>query len=122
MAEISLSAQLVKILDDYDKEVHEVAEKEIQSTARAAAKKLRNESPKGSPRRRHYAEGWATKKVDGGIIVYNRTNPQLTHLLENGHIVRNKKGTYGRAPAIKHIKPVEEWANNEVVERIEAKL
>lgn len=122
MAEISLSSQLVKILDEYDREVHEVAEKEIQSTARAAAKKLRSESPKDSPHVKHYAEGWSTKKIEGGMVAYNRNKPQLTHLLENGHVIRNGKGEYGRAPAIKHIKPVEEWANNEVVERIEAKL
>ena len=122
MADVTISDELAKILNQYDKEVHEVAGKEIAKIAREAAKKLRNESPKHSPHVRHYAEGWATKKVDGGIIVYNRTNPQLTHLLENGHIIRNGKGVYGRAPAIKHIKPVEEWANNEVVERIESKL
>jgi len=55
-------------------------------------------------------------------VVHNTKHYQLTHLLENGHVVRNKKGTYGRAPAIKHIAPVEEWANNELPNEIERSL
>jgi hypothetical protein len=51
-------------------------------------------------------------------VVYNRTMPGLTHLLENGHVIRNKKGDYGRTSGKKHIKPVEEWAVDELPRRI----
>lgn len=112
--------QLAEILEDYSEHVKDVTEKTIQATAKESAAKLRNDSPKKSGA---YAKGWATKKNrDGSVTVYNKDHYQLTHLLENGHVVRNKKGTYGRTNGIKHIAPVEEWANNEVVERITREL
>ena len=59
---------------------------------------------------------------DGSIVVHNTNHFQLTHLLENGHVVINLYGTYGRTNGKKHIKPVEEWANNEIVSRITREL
>ena len=56
------------------------------------------------------------------VIVHNRTDYQLTHLLENGHVIRNKKGEYGRTRPIKHIAPVAEWAENELPNEIERGL
>ena len=55
-------------------------------------------------------------------VVYNKKMPGLTHLLENGHVIRNKKGTYGRVAARKHIAPVAAWAEGDLVQRIERKL
>ena len=56
------------------------------------------------------------------IVVHNKTDYQLTHLLENGHVIRNKKGDWGRTRPIKHIAPVEQWANSELPEEIERAL
>ena len=112
----SISVQMAELLDEVDKEVQESARKNIDGVAKESVQKLRNTSPvkTGS-----YAKGWSTKKQgDMDVVVYNRTDYQLTHLLENGHVIRNKKGTYGRAPAHKHIKPVEEWAIDELPRRI----
>ena len=112
----SIAVQMADILDAVDKEVQQSARKNIDGVAKEAAQKLRNTSPvkTGS-----YAKGWGTKKLgETDVIVYNRTDASLTHLLENGHVIRNKKGTYGRAPAHKHIKPVEEWAIDELPRRI----
>ena len=108
----SVTAQMTELLDEVDKEVQQSAKKGIDGVSKESAQKLRNTSPvkTGS-----YAKGWSTKKQgDMDVVVYNRTDYQLTHLLENGHVIRNKKGTYGRAPAHKHIKPVEEWAIDEL--------
>lgn len=112
----SVTAQMTELLDEVDKEVQQSAKKGIDGVSKESVQKLRNTSPvkTGS-----YAKGWSTKKQgDMDVIVYNRTDYQLTHLLENGHVIRNKKGTYGRAPAHKHIKPVEEWAIDELPRRI----
>ena len=112
----SVTAQMAELLDEVDKEVQQSARKGIDGVSKESVQKLRNTSPvkTGS-----YAKGWSTKKQgDMDVIVYNRTDYQLTHLLENGHVIRNKKGTYGRAPAHKHIKPVEEWAIDELPRRI----
>ena len=112
----SVSVQMAELLDEIDKETRDSARKNVDRVAKEAVQKLRNTSPvkTGS-----YASGWGTKKQgEMDVVVYNRTDASLTHLLENGHVIKNKKGTYGRAPAHKHIKPVEEWAIDELPRRI----
>lgn len=112
----SVAAQMADLMDEVNKDVEKSAKTNIQKVAKEAAQKLKNTSP---VRTGSYASGWGTKKEgDMDVIVHNRTDYQLTHLLENGHIIRNKKGTYGRVPGIKHIKPVEDWAVDELPRRI----
>ena len=123
MAE-TLSVQMDRILDEYSERVQNVSRVAIQRVGRESVKKLRNVSPK---RTGSYARGWRLKtlKMSGNVtdvVVHNATDYSLTHLLEKGHVIRNKKGTFGRAPAHPHIKPVEEWANNELPAEIEREL
>lgn len=116
----SISIQMKQILDEYTDEVNDVLHEAAKTTADEAEDRLHNTSPRKTG---NYAAGWEVKqegKYD--YIVHNSTNYQLTHLLENGHVIRNKKGTYGRAPAHKHIKPVETWANREFQRKIEEGL
>ena len=116
MAE-TVDAQLSKIFDEYQETVREVTDKTYKEVSKEAADKLKATSPK-RPGHGEYAADWASKKLKNGYVVYNKKHYRLTHLLEKGHVVRNKYGTYGRAPAIVHIKPVEEWAINEALEQI----
>lgn len=123
MAE-TLSVQMDRILDEYSERVQNVSRVAVQRVGRESVKKLRNVSPK---RTGSYARGWRLKtlKMSGNVtdvVVHNATDYSLTHLLEKGHVIRNKKGTFGRAPAHPHIKPVEEWANNELPAEIEREL
>ena len=53
------------------------------------------------------------------IIIHNRTDYQLTHLLEKGHILKRGGRTLGRVPAKVHIAPVEERAIKNLEEAIE---
>lgn len=120
----SVTVQMNKILDSYSREVQEATNKAIDQVAKEAASKLRDTSPRKTG---DYAKGWKVKKKRGRgglqtVTVHNKTNYQLTHLLENGHVVRNKKGTYGRTRPIKHIAPVEEWAVDELPREIEERL
>lgn len=116
----TIGEQLADILNEYGREVKAVADKEIAAVAKESVAKLKSTSPSKSGA---YARGWRVKKDrDGSAIVHNATNYQLTHLLENGHIIKNKKGTYGRTNGIKHIEPVEQWANGELVQRIETDI
>jgi len=119
----SVALQMQDILDDYSKDVKEATNDAIEKTSKESVRKLKNTSPKKSG---EYAKGWKLKKDRGRdgiatVTVHNKLY-QLTHLLENGHVVRNAKGTYGRTNGIKHIAPVEEWAESELQQEIERKL
>ena len=62
-----------------------------------------------------YAEGWKiTEKVDKKghkfATVHNPEDYRLTHLLENGHLIVNKKGGVGYASPHPHIRPAFEKA------------
>ena len=124
MAE-SLEIQIGKILDEYNEEVVKATNKAIQKVTRQAIQKLKASSPR---RTGEYASGWTSKVIEtsfGGIqarAIYNSKKPGLTQLLEKGHVIKNKKGVWGRAGAHVHIKPVEEWANKELEAEIERSL
>ena len=118
----SVSVQMKELLETFSKEVQEVTDEEMRAGAEEAVQKLRATSPKRSSpggRPGRYARGWRFKK-DGfnGYVVYNATDWQLTHLLENGHRIGNQFGEFGRVNGIKHIKPVEEWAQETIPLRI----
>lgn len=125
--EVSVERQLHDILEDYSLEVVKATNKAEKKVAEDCVQKLKNTSPKRSGRGKHYANGWTKKKgktsaaIDS-YVIYNKTKPQLTHLLENGHIIRNAKGTYGRVAPKKHIKPVEEYAADKLPKEIAREL
>ena len=118
-----ISIQMDRILDDYSQEVRRVTADSQDKIAKEAVRKLKNTSPKKTG---EYARGWKIKRTRTGrgipdVTIHNKVY-QLTHLLENGHVVRNAKGTYGRTNGIKHIKPVEEWAADALPQEIERRL
>lgn len=97
----------------------------FDEVGKEAVKKLKETSPK-NPKGKHsgrYAKGWTYekgKRYRGKAVgvVRNKTDPQLTHILEYGHpLVRNGK-VVGNVEAREHIRPVAEW----VAEEIENKL
>lgn len=112
----SVAVQMKQLLDSVDKNIEQSVKTNIDRTAKESVQKLKNTSPSKTG---DYAKGWTTKKInDKDVVVHNRTDYQLTHLLENGHVIKNKKGTYGRTAGKKHIKPVEDWAVDELPRRI----
>lgn len=107
------------ILDEYSHEVQDAITNEAVSIAKDGAKKLRATSPKtnrNTPHRGKYAKGWtvSTKKGRGFVhcVIHNKTDYQLTHLLEKEHLTNNG-GKY--IPKQKHIEPV----NDECCSRFE---
>ena len=117
----TLSVQLTQVLEEYDEELDKAVNVSMRAVAKEAAEKLKATSPRKTGK---YANGWA---VDSNFrtktyTVYNKAKPSLTHLLEDGHLARNQFGTWGRVEGRKHIKPVEEWANAEVLNRITQEL
>ena len=123
MADRSVSAQLDKILEQYGRKADEAVDKSAKRAGRDTAKDLKNTSPKKTG---EYASSWSTKVTRSsgrliGVTVYNKRY-QLTHLLENGHVIVNKKGEYGRTRPIKHIEPAEQEGIQNFEQLVRAEL
>lgn len=122
-----LTKGIEKILKEYGVEVNGVIDEVVPEIGNETAKRVKQEAlNKGLKRKKggkHYANGWramvVSKRYAIQAVVYNVTKPQLTHLLENGHL---KVNGVDKVDGIPHIAPVNEWAENEVVERIEKRL
>lgn len=119
-----ITDQIAKIFDEYDRDMKRKVNNSVDKVGKEAVQKLKDTSPKKTG---DYAKGWKIKRERGrnginDVTIHNATEYRLTHLLENGHVIRNKKGTYGRTSGRKHIKPVEEYFNSEVVDEIEREL
>lgn len=120
----SLVVQMDKILDEFSRDLKNATNEAADSVAKQSVQKLRNTSAKRTGR---YARGWGVKREKGTngintVIIRNRTDYQLTHLLEKPHLIRNKKGTYGYTKGDGKIKDVEEWAKQEFPTEIERRL
>lgn len=98
----------------------------FDSVGKEAVQKLRETSPVNEQGKHsgRYRKGWVyesgkrTKNHKASGVVRNKTDPQLTHLLEYGHpIVRNGK-VVGNSPEIEHIRPVADWVANEIESRM----
>lgn len=127
MSKVNIDGLVDAVLKEL-KKFNDVTEEEFEKIAKAVAKegtkKLKATSPKGrGSRKGHYADGWGVSYFRKGngkfqFVVHNKKKPGLTHLLENGHALN----IGGRARAIVHIKPVEEWCNEEFERRVEMRL
>jgi hypothetical protein len=112
MAKINLANEIAKALTEYTDEVTKGIEQEKKDKGKKAVQLLREKSPKGDTG--SYAKGWTESTIDGKEVIYNKTDYQLTHLLEYGHVKVNG----GRVDAIPHIRPVEEQISNEFLEGV----
>lgn len=99
-----------EILNDYSEEIQEEITQAAIDISKKGVSTLKETSPKSkrnSSRKGKYAKGWRVRTTKGrGFVnctIYNATDYQLTHLLENEHATRNG-GKY--VPKKKHIAPV----------------
>ena len=119
-----LADTVMEALMEYKDITSEELENIAKAVAKEGAKKLKETSPKGAGSKKgHYADGWSVKYIRAGtnkfsFVVHNRKKPGLTHLLEKGHQLWQG----GRARAIVHIKPVEEWCKEEYERRVKERL
>lgn len=96
-----LAAEISKQVEVYANGVQEKVAKASNAVTRDGVKVLKSTSPDLTG---DYREGWTRKKEDAGYVIHNKTDYQLTHLLEYGHA----KVGGGRISAQVHIRPVEE--------------
>lgn len=105
-----LEKALNDYLQDYVEDIEDDVENVTDSITKEATKELQQVSPRGKGSRSNpYYKGWTrqkNRKIRGRyvIAIHNKTNYQLTHLLEFGHATKNG----GRTKAIPHIRPTEE--------------
>lgn len=119
----SFAGEIQKILEQYGEEVEQNMAQIVDATAQKAAQTLRATSPVNPKGKQAgaYARGWRVEKstaksvrgLNVSATVYN-THPQLPHLLEYGHALRQG----GRSPAIPHIAPVEDAIFRELDTRL----
>lgn len=111
-----LTKAVAQILDTYSFNVTEEAKEAIDQTADETERVLHNTSP--ARRKREYANAWTWDNILESPLarvdaVYNAGRTyKLIHLLEFGHIIRNRRGgpSYGRARAFPHVMPAKEYA------------
>ena len=107
-----LEITIQKDLAAYSDEVAEGIRKEVKEVAKETVAALKTTSPRDTG---EYARGWSYRvefesREDIRVRVYNRTEPQLTHLLEYGHAKTNG----GRVEGRPHIRPAEQEAEKKL--------
>ena len=123
-----LQKVLSDYLNNYREDIQEDVEELTDSITKQARDELKATSPKsGLARKTKYYAGWSVKLQNKGKlkyhkVVWNRTNYQLTHLLEFGHLKRNGTGWVDPSPKGGHIRPVEEKYKVEFVDKLKQKI
>ena len=114
-------------LDQYGVDVYGEVYEAIDEVRKETVSKLREASSAAFGKGK-YAKGWASKmeraRVRATAVVYGKSPTYaLAHLLEFGHVTRNGTGrTFKDTPAHSHIAAVNEWAQDEAIDRTVSKL
>lgn len=110
--------ELAKVISEYTEEVEAAIEEEIDDTADKVLKEVKT-SAAWKDRSGDYRKGFKIKKEKkkGEVknTIYNKNKPQIVHLLEFGHLLRNGK----RSEARPHMRPAYEKYVPEMEKRIE---
>ena len=113
------------ILGEYSSEIDDALYQEAQKIGKEGVQELKSTSPINKKKTSHqgnYRKGWRMEIERGfgtvEVTIHNKTDYQLTHLLEKSHLTRNG----GKTTPKVHIAPVEEKCVREFEERITRKI
>lgn len=121
-----LAECIVKELSEWSEDVTEGVKADVKETAKETVSMIKTNSPvdkRATKRKGRYKRGWNDKityedRENIRVTIYNKTDYQLSHLLEFGHeIVRNGK-TVGHVNAKPHIRPAEQTAEKKLLNRV----
>ena len=111
-----LASAIEEELSAYSQEVTDGLKKEVKQVAKECKEEIQQNSPvlTGS-----YKKGWTSQvayenQEDIRVVVRNKTDYQLTHLLENGHAKVNG----GRVEGHPHIGPAEQNAEKKLLKKV----
>lgn len=109
---------VTKTLELYSRDVTEGILKAVDTVSKDAVKKLKTA---GAFKGKIYRSGWKYKTVYKGRyeqrnVIFNAKQPQITHLLEYGHVKRNGRGLVRAFP---HILPVEQEAIKDFEKKVQ---
>lgn len=106
----NLGDEIKKIMNDYVDDINGNLDVITKRIGQKGAQALKNES-KAKFNGDKYAGGWTyqveKQRLYTTVVIYNKKQAGLAHLLENGHVKANGTGRYGFYPGVQHIYPVE---------------
>lgn len=124
----SFEEELLTLMHQYSMDVSNDIEKIVRDIAHQAVVELQRTAPVGRTKDYSKSFGVHVKSERGKVhfTAYAKApHYRLTHLLESGHRTRLKSGKYGNKASTssqQHFAPVQEWADKEVLRRIEEAL
>ena len=125
---LDLSAAIEEIIKEYGEDVYDVVNESVEEVTEEATDKLKAVNHWANDGSGAYAGSWTNdekkkSRIFYSKVVHNEEHYQLTHLLENGHVIRNGTGrSYGKTGKYPHVKPVKDWAEKELPKRFKERL
>ena len=91
------SEDFAAAIHDYMEEhCYEIDDDVAQAAGDAGQKAARLLQERSRKRKGRYAKGWVAEieasETGIEVVIHNKRMPQLTHLLEKGHVIRNRAG------------------------------
>lgn len=121
----NLQDAIKDILDEYSDQVYENLEEITQRIGKKGVEAVRNSS-KEAFNGKVYASGWGMtvekNRLYTSVIIHNKKQAGLAHLLEHGHVKANGTGRYGQWSGVEHLLPVEEKLVDEFESEVVSKL
>ena len=122
------SIELRKIVSEVLKEYGDEVEREVAEAIPDVADNVVRDLYETSPNKTgDYAKGWTYSYVTSKygtvtVKVHNKTDWQLTHLLEWGHALKRGGRTVGFVKAYPHIKQRNEYAKELLIKKVEERI